>query len=89
MIPWYVNQKKSARAFLSGSPVAVLVVLGPLRIDIVSVFAAITLGRPKLPPLLALLVLHIAGALKHQFVDRQRELARMGIGRARSDDRAF
>ncbi len=31
--------------------------------------------------MLALLILHIAGALKHQFVDRQRELARMGIGR--------
>lgn len=31
--------------------------------------------------LLALLLLHVAGALKHQFVDRQRELARMGLGR--------
>jgi cytochrome b561 len=31
--------------------------------------------------MLVLLVLHIAGALKHQFVDRERELARMGIGR--------
>jgi cytochrome b561 len=30
--------------------------------------------------LLALLLLHIAGALKHQFVDKKRELARMGIG---------
>uniref|UniRef100_UPI0035CBE71C cytochrome b n=1 Tax=uncultured Sphingomonas sp. TaxID=158754 RepID=UPI0035CBE71C len=30
--------------------------------------------------MLALLVLHIAGALKHQWIDRQRELARMGIG---------
>ena len=28
-----------------------------------------------------LLVLHVAGALKHQFVDRQRQFARMGIGR--------
>ena len=32
-------------------------------------------------PLLGLLVLHIAGALKHQFVDSQSEFARMGIGR--------
>jgi len=32
--------------------------------------------------MLALLILHVAGALKHQFVDRRRELARMGIGRA-------
>ncbi|MBV9841482.1 MAG: cytochrome b [Sphingomonadaceae bacterium] len=32
--------------------------------------------------LLALLVLHVAGALKHQMVDRERELARMGLGRA-------
>jgi len=31
--------------------------------------------------LLALLLLHISGALKHQFFDRQRELARMGLGR--------
>lgn len=30
---------------------------------------------------LGLLLLHIAGALKHQFLDRERELARMGIGR--------
>jgi cytochrome b561 len=30
--------------------------------------------------LLALLVLHIAGALKHQLIDRRRELARMGLG---------
>ncbi|MGA8706062.1 MAG: cytochrome b/b6 domain-containing protein [Steroidobacteraceae bacterium] len=29
----------------------------------------------------ALLVLHIAAALKHQFIDRQPELERMGIGR--------
>jgi cytochrome b561 len=33
--------------------------------------------------LLGLLVLHIAGALKHQFIDRQPELARMGVGRGR------
>jgi cytochrome b561 len=33
--------------------------------------------------LLALLILHIIGALKHQFIDRQSELARMGIGRRR------
>lgn len=32
--------------------------------------------------LLALLLLHVGGALKHQFVDRRRELARMGLGRA-------
>jgi cytochrome b561 len=31
--------------------------------------------------LLGLLVLHVAGALKHQFIDRRQELARMGIGR--------
>ncbi|MGI4731354.1 MAG: cytochrome b [Janthinobacterium lividum] len=31
--------------------------------------------------MLALLVLHVAGALKHQFVDRKRELQRMGLGR--------
>lgn len=33
--------------------------------------------------MLALVLLHLAGALKHQFVDRERELARMGIGRVR------
>ena len=32
--------------------------------------------------LLALLVLHVAGALKHQFLDGHREFARMGFGRA-------
>jgi len=32
--------------------------------------------------LLALLLLHVAGALKHQFVDGHREFARMGFGRA-------
>jgi cytochrome b561 len=32
--------------------------------------------------LLALLILYVAGALKHQFIDRQSEFARMGIGRA-------
>jgi cytochrome b561 len=32
--------------------------------------------------MLALLVLHVGGALKHQFVDRERELARMGVGTA-------
>jgi cytochrome b561 len=31
--------------------------------------------------LLALIVLHVAAALKHQFVDRDRLLARMGLGR--------
>lgn len=31
---------------------------------------------------LGLLILHLAGALKHQLIDRQRELARMGIGKA-------
>lgn len=29
---------------------------------------------------LGLLVLHLAGALKHQLIDRRRELARMGLG---------
>jgi cytochrome b561 len=33
--------------------------------------------------LLGLLSLHILGALKHQFIDRQSEFARMGIGRRR------
>jgi len=33
--------------------------------------------------LMGLLVLHILGALKHQFLDRQFEFARMGIGRSR------
>ena len=33
--------------------------------------------------MLLLLVLHVGGALKHQWIDRQPELARMGIGRAR------
>ncbi|WP_375390991.1 cytochrome b [uncultured Sphingomonas sp.] len=31
--------------------------------------------------LLALFVLHVAGALKHQWIDREPELARMGVGR--------
>jgi cytochrome b561 len=31
---------------------------------------------------LALLILHLCGALKHQLIDRQRELGRMGIGKA-------
>jgi cytochrome b561 len=31
--------------------------------------------------LIGLLVLHILGALKHQFIDRHSEFARMGIGR--------
>lgn len=33
--------------------------------------------------LIGLLALHVLGALKHQFVDKQPELARMGIGRIR------
>jgi cytochrome b561 len=33
--------------------------------------------------LLGLLVLHLLGALKHQFIDKLPEFARMGIGRAR------
>ena len=33
--------------------------------------------------LLGLLILHVAGALKHQLIDRQSEFARMGIGRRR------
>jgi cytochrome b561 len=32
---------------------------------------------------LALLILHVGGALKHQFLDRHSEFARMGIGRKR------
>ena len=35
----------------------------------------------------ALLVLHIGAALKHQFIDRQPELERMGIGRLEPFDR--
>ena len=31
--------------------------------------------------LLGLLLLHVSGALKHQLIDRRRELARMGLGR--------
>lgn len=33
--------------------------------------------------LIGLLILHVAGALKHQFIDRQSEFSRMGIGRRR------
>ncbi len=33
--------------------------------------------------LLGLLLLHVAGALKHQFIDKEAEFARMGIGRGR------
>ena len=33
--------------------------------------------------LLALLVLHVLGALKHQFIDKQSEFARMWVGRKR------
>jgi cytochrome b561 len=33
--------------------------------------------------LMGLLVLHLLGALKHQFLDRQSEFARMGIGRGK------
>jgi cytochrome b561 len=32
--------------------------------------------------LYVLVAVHIAGALKHQFIDKDRELARMGLGRA-------
>lgn len=34
--------------------------------------------------LLALFLLHVAGALKHQLIDRQAELARMGVGLTRA-----
>jgi cytochrome b561 len=30
---------------------------------------------------LGLLILHLGGALKHQFIDKRKELARMGVGR--------
>jgi cytochrome b561 len=33
--------------------------------------------------LLGLLILHVLGALKHQFIDKQSEFARMGIGRGK------
>jgi cytochrome b561 len=36
--------------------------------------------------LICTLILHVAGALKHQWFDREAELARMGIGRAPSGD---
>ena len=32
--------------------------------------------------LMALFVIHVGGALKHQFIDKNRGLARMGVGRA-------
>jgi cytochrome b561 len=35
--------------------------------------------------LFGLLVLHVLGALKHQYLDRHQEFARMGIGRLRPD----
>ncbi len=38
--------------------------------------------------LYALVVLHVAGALKHQIVDRKPELARMWFGRSQDDGRA-
>ena len=34
---------------------------------------------------LGLLILHLAGALKHQFIDKERELARMGLGKAEAE----
>jgi len=34
--------------------------------------------------LFAVLVLHVAGAFKHQLIDKHAELARMGVGRVRS-----
>ncbi len=34
---------------------------------------------------IGLLVLHLAGALKHQLIDRRRELARMGMGTPRAE----
>jgi cytochrome b561 len=33
--------------------------------------------------MLGLLLLHVAGALKHQWIDKHAELARMGVGRVR------
>ncbi|MES2987784.1 MAG: cytochrome b/b6 domain-containing protein [Pseudomonadota bacterium] len=38
--------------------------------------------------MLLLLILHIGGALKHQFADRLPQLARMGLGRARPGNQA-
>ena len=35
--------------------------------------------------LIGLLILHVLGALKHQFIDKHSEFARMGIGRRRLD----
>lgn len=32
--------------------------------------------------LIALFVIHVGGALKHQFIDKDRELGRMGVGQA-------
>ena len=34
---------------------------------------------------LGLLLLHVAGALKHQWIDKHAELARMGVGRVRPE----
>jgi len=34
---------------------------------------------------LGLLILHLAGALKHQFIDKERELARMGLGKSEAE----
>jgi cytochrome b561 len=38
--------------------------------------------------LLTLLVMHVLGALKHQYLDRQPEFARMGLGRSRRTQRS-
>jgi cytochrome b561 len=38
--------------------------------------------------LLGVLLLHVLGALKHQFIDRQAEFARMGIGRGKGTVRS-
>jgi cytochrome b561 len=35
--------------------------------------------------ILGLLLLHVAGALKHQWIDRHPELARMGLGSVRPE----
>jgi cytochrome b561 len=35
--------------------------------------------------ILGLLLLHVAGALKHQWIDQHAELARMGVGRVRPE----
>ncbi len=58
---------------------APIMALDPARKEAVHSFFETTHGVSALI-LYALWFLHVAGALKHQFIDKDRELARMGIG---------